>query len=662
MIGRMQDSQLARFAAGDQRVATFTCKPLTGDLPEVAGLLAGAAEVDITPPPGLPKSGHSRNAHTGTGFRTRLRARVIHLRSGTSSITLVASDLLGGSAVLTHLVAEAVAERTDVRLPGLFMGFTHTHAGPGQFNGCDFYNRWASNKPGFDPAWTDFLVNRIAGGIVRAVESRQPARVASGSTEVWGLTRNRSLDAYVRNATVDERLERHRAYAAVNPWLHLLRVDAEGPDGGHVPLAALTVFSIHGTGISHTDHSYNADVWPYLNDELADRVAQATGQRPICGAIEGTHGDVTPAVTPGQLVYPEAERIGRAIGSAAAELHARIGPELTGQIELAAGVREIDLDTDPDYGGVRLPGAAIGLAKLAGARENQTAVINALPPFRPAVPRRNTGGPHGPKRMISNTRLRKLLGAAADTFPRVFPLEIVRIGPMLLTGVPFETCVESGRRIENAVREAAGDHAGIERVVVSSLVNDHWDYLTTPEEYSLQCYEGASVIYGPDSLQFATAAAAELAVDVLKSGTVAGHLPERSFALRVRRYLPSPENRAVTRRALGRPTFTEATVGSEAYWEISWLDVAPAELQWHEPLIRVETSVLDGPWRTAEREGRPIDDQGWWLGVTHLGSHRDGGHRYQARWYGPDLAAGRAHRFVLEANAGQPELALDSFD
>ena len=48
-------------------------------------LLAGAAEADITPPPGLPKAGYSRNAHTGTGFRTRLRARVVHLRSGTSS-------------------------------------------------------------------------------------------------------------------------------------------------------------------------------------------------------------------------------------------------------------------------------------------------------------------------------------------------------------------------------------------------------------------------------------------------------------------------------------------------------------------------------------------------------------------------------------------------
>ena len=32
-------------------------------LPEVDGVLAGAVEVDITPPPGMPKAGYSSHAH-----------------------------------------------------------------------------------------------------------------------------------------------------------------------------------------------------------------------------------------------------------------------------------------------------------------------------------------------------------------------------------------------------------------------------------------------------------------------------------------------------------------------------------------------------------------------------------------------------------------------
>ena len=92
------------------------------ELPEVQGLLAGAALVDITPPPGLPKAGYSANAHTGNGFHTRLRAAITHLRTGRSSLALVQLDLLGGSPILQHLVAEAIADETDVPLAGVWIG------------------------------------------------------------------------------------------------------------------------------------------------------------------------------------------------------------------------------------------------------------------------------------------------------------------------------------------------------------------------------------------------------------------------------------------------------------------------------------------------------------------------------------------------------------
>ncbi|MGH3518939.1 MAG: neutral/alkaline non-lysosomal ceramidase N-terminal domain-containing protein [Haloechinothrix sp.] len=659
----MPHSPLLPFATGDQPIAQFDVVPApAADLPPIDGLLAGAAEVDITPPPGLPKAGHSRNAHTGNGFRTRLRVRVIHLRSGTTSLALVASDLLGGSAVLTHLVADAIATDTDVRLPGLFMGYTHTHAGPGQFHGCDFYNHFASNKPGFDPAWTQFLVERISGAIRESVATRKPARLATGSTEVWGFTRNRSLDAYVRNDSVaDKRVATHRTYAAVNPWLHLLRVDTEAEDGGFEPLAALSVFSIHGTGISHHDRSYNADVWAYLNGELSDRIERATGRRAVVGAVEGSHGDITPAVRPGQLVYGEAERVGCGIGAAAAELHDRLAAELSDQVGLGAGVWEIDLDTDPAVGGITLPEPAVGMAKLAGARENQTPVISFIPPFRPGFPKPVARGPHGAK-WIVGTRPLQARFTQRICFPRVLPVQVVRIGSLLVAGVPFETTAESGRRIEEAARDSIGAGSGVARVAVSSLVFDHWDYLTTAEEYTWQCYEGASTLHGANSLKFVTAAVAELAADVVKTGWVPGHLPRRHFALRIRRYLARPERQPVVRNSLGAPRFTEATVDEEAYWELRWRDVAPGDLDWHEPLLRIETSMDGGSWQPAMRAERRVDDQGWWTSITHLGRDRAGGHRYAARWFGPDLAGGREHRFVLPANAGQPEYCSEPFN
>jgi neutral ceramidase len=355
---------------GDRARFAITPTGIESELPDIGGLLAGASEVDITPPPGMPKAGFSKNAHDGNGFRNRLRARVLHLRAGRTSLAVVQLDLLSGSALLQHLVAQAVAESTDVRLPGLFIGATHTHAGPGQFDASQFYNRFASNRPGFDPAWTQFLADRIAGAVIEAVNTRVPAKVAVGRTEVWGLTRNRSLDPHNRNETVtDKRTDPQRKFAAVNPWLHLVRVDARAHDGGYQPLAAMTVFSVHGTGISHHCHEYHADLWAYLNDELTQRVERTTGCRPVIGAMEGTHADCAPAIRFGRAGFIEAERVGRSIGAEAASLYDRMEGELTDRVELAAGIRELDLDNGGDViGSHRLASPLLGASQVAGQR------------------------------------------------------------------------------------------------------------------------------------------------------------------------------------------------------------------------------------------------------------------------------------------------------
>src|ERR1041385_4869199 len=81
---------LDSFAGLNRGRARFTVRPSAPrPLERVGQLLAGAAQVDITPPPGMPKAGYSANAHTGVGFRTRLRARVVHLRWEAASIAVV---------------------------------------------------------------------------------------------------------------------------------------------------------------------------------------------------------------------------------------------------------------------------------------------------------------------------------------------------------------------------------------------------------------------------------------------------------------------------------------------------------------------------------------------------------------------------------------------
>ena len=703
------DSPLLPLAGGDGRRARFTL-----DVPPAAataavadpagaggGLLAGAAEVDITPPPGMPKAGYSRNAHTGTGFRTRLRARVVHLRSPSGSLAVVQCDLLGGSAVVHRLVARAVAERTDVPAAGVYLGATHTHAGPGQFLGTDFYNRFASNKPGFDPAWTQFLAERIAAGVERAVAERRPARAALGTAEVWGLTRNRSLDSHVRNPSVtDRRTGRQRTYVAVNPELHVLRVDAAAPDGGFEPLAAAVVFSIHGTGIPMQAEHYNADLWAYLVAEMAAGVERTHGARPVIGAVEGTHADVAPALHPGTAGHLEARRVGAGIGAEAAALYARLDGRLVADVPLACGFRDVDLDAGrtvavPGAAGstvatgspgspgstatIELPDrAAVGAALVGGAYENETPVVHRIPPFRPGTPKRrgrSIDGPQGVKWVLGGPFQR--LVVPPHTFPRVLPLQVLRIGPVALVGLPFELTVETGRRIEAAVL-AEVRSAGVERVIVTSVANEYAGYCTTPEEYEEQRYEGAHTLYGPATQPFVTAHVARLAAEAIGGppGAVVDDLVAgRRFDLRRRRYLPAATGVRVARRLVGDEpvTFTDATARTDPYWQVEWVDVAPGDLRWHEPLVGVEMADGGGgdadggagAWVPAVAHGRLVDDQGCDVEVVHLGPEGSAGspaHRYAARWWNPAFRRDRRHRFVLAANAGQPALASPAFD
>ncbi len=566
--GDVRTTVLAGFGPATKR-ARFGVRPRPApDLPHVDGLLAGAAEVDITPPPGMPKAGYSANAHDGDGFRTRLRARVTHLRAGRSSIALVQLDLLGGSSVLQHLVADAVADRTDVPLAGVWIGATHTHAGPGQFLGTDFYNHHASNRPGFDPAWTAFLVDRIAGAVVEAHDTRAPARAALGSTEVWGLTRNRSHDPYVHNDTVeDKRPDPQRKWVAVNPELHLLRVDRV-VDGGTEPLAAAVVFSVHGTGIPQRAREYNADVWAYLVGELRHRIARSTGHRPVVGAMEGTHADVAPALRPGLAGHREAARIGRGIGAEAAALHERLASELSDRIELDAGLREVDLGVDRRIDGVELPARpAVGAALVAGAKENLTPVIHRIPPFRAGSPKRRLArGPQAEKWVLGSRWLQPLV-LPTRGFPRILAVQALRIGDAVLLGLPFEITVESGRRFAQDALDAVRDR-GVARVVVSSVVNEYWGYVTTGEEYRRQYYEGGHTLYGPNTQPFLSAHARRLVDATVGAGVLSEPRPERRWDLATRRYYAAPPEGgdAVARAFESRATFVDPTATVDGHW------------------------------------------------------------------------------------------------
>jgi len=85
--------------------------------------------------------------------------------------------------------------------------------------------------------------------------------------------------------------------------------------------------------------------------------------------------------------------------------------------------------------------------------------------------------------------------------PSILTLQIFRIGDFFVICVPGEFTTMSGRRLRATVRETLIEE-GIQNptVVIAGLSNDYSHYITTYEEYQVQRYEGASCLFGPNSL------------------------------------------------------------------------------------------------------------------------------------------------------------------
>ncbi|KAJ6299982.1 hypothetical protein OIU76_020888 [Salix suchowensis] len=80
--------------------------------------------------------------------------------------------------------------------------------------------------------------------------------------------------------------------------------------------------------------------------------------------------------------------------------------------------------------------------------------------------------------------------------PAILPVQILRIGQLVILSVPGEFTTMAGRRLRDAVKMVLTSGASKEfgsnvHIVISGLTNTYSQYVTTFEEYEVQRYEGA---------------------------------------------------------------------------------------------------------------------------------------------------------------------------
>jgi neutral ceramidase len=650
-------------------VTATACASVRGELPVPvprapasavdAPWLAGAAEIDITPPPGYPMAGHSFEGAVGLGVWTRLRAQALYFEDARGvPLVLVVGDLWAVEPGLVDRVAERLREHPGMQHVGrehLVIAATHTHHGPGLYSSARTYSAFAAPEGGHDPGLFEALVVRIAAAIAEAAAARRPARIVRHAAAVPALARNRSVEPFLRDPEASELLAANAGLPgcpslpselapvpgvdpchAVSPVIEALHV-VEAAGGRTIAVAGF--FAMHPTAMPNKTELYHGDVFG-----VATTRAQARLGEGVVALFNGAQGDVSPHWDP--QGRPSTVGLGQALGDALVEALDEPGHEVTGHIEVAFAWRPIANQrfTDAEGHEQRTGRRAIpGKGQFGGAEDGRTRLYDRG--WHEGVRRRRPrSNGQGTKRHALPWPLSMTVPPRGMT-PREVPLGVVRLGDVALVTLPGEHTTIMGQRIGDAVAAAL---PGEPDVLEVGLAGAYLSYLTTPQEYALQHYEGASMLYGEQAGMLVAHHLGQLArTDGVERPDEYRYRPGKIRRWKLGRSrlraLPEIEDRLAVQLDTG------PLPGLPRFY--LW-DRAP---QWPTedprarttPRVRVEAWGEAEGWQTYAPGGVPIDDRTG--GLVLLLTHVDGDRwRWGVWWLEPGASPGQQLRFRVE--------------
>jgi len=299
------------FSHGTISWVAFILASLMGLNVQAADLLAGAAEVDITPPAGYRMSGYF-SERLSTGIKDPLLAKALVLRQGDVQAAIVCCDLIGVPRSIALGAREKASEKTRIPAANIAIAATHSHTGPLYYGAMrNFFHERAVAQHGSDPAektdYPTFLIEKLVEAIARAQAALQPARLEHGVAEERTLSFNRRFhmkDGSVRFNPGQLNPDIIRPAGPIDPDVGIVNFtrigdekakasssakrDAKGADKADDgrTIASLTVFALHLDTLGGT--LYSGDYPAVLSQRLQERLGK--GHISLFGA--GTCGDI----------------------------------------------------------------------------------------------------------------------------------------------------------------------------------------------------------------------------------------------------------------------------------------------------------------------------------------------------------------------------------
>ena len=460
------------------------------------------------------------------GLETRLFARsfIVVDQLSNKRVVVLCADLWS----CTQALRTEVVHRLDkiygndlYTLDNVLICGTHTHSGPGGYSHYALYNLTIL---GFDQQNFDCIANGMVESIKRAHDNLSPGSIFVNRGTIEDCGRNRSPIAYENNPAS----ERNRYADNTDHEMLLIKfVKSNGKVVG-----CLSWYAIHPTNRGNKNRLISSDnkgcaSYLFEKEMRTDIHAKETF---VAAFANSNCGDVSGNVKYGvpDLVHDfiHMQEFGNRQYKKAKELFNSASEQLTGGIDYR--------HTHVDLSNVHIDGttnrtypAALGASMFAGSSEDSTSEFG----IREGIKATSSGDypPEARKPLLEavsllsgllsgfefpgllDDELKKGHGNKPIVFaqglskpfplsPEVLPLQILRIGNLILTAIPGEISTMAGRRLREMVFKSF-DNTDVKHLALATYANAYAGYITTREEYDVQHYEGASTHFGPYTLQ-----------------------------------------------------------------------------------------------------------------------------------------------------------------
>ncbi|WP_297850202.1 neutral/alkaline non-lysosomal ceramidase N-terminal domain-containing protein [uncultured Corynebacterium sp.] len=527
------------FLAGASLVAATAAMGVPRAHGQEALLTVGRGMADMTGEPlGAGMNGYAVMEQSTTGIRFRQFARAfIFEDDGGESTVLVIAEM--------GLMFQSIQLEVLRRLRGMFGGkydesnvfitATHTHVGPGGTSGHLMVDL---TTMGFRPVTFEATVAGIVQAIERAHADKQPSNLRLVRGEVKDAGANRSFQAFSRNPAE----ETQQFPNGVNPESLTLFVSRGGQDVG-----LINWYGLHATSFGHKHTLIDGDHkgWSSWRMEKERGTIHRDAENPpfIAAFAAAPQGDVTPNAGlkpksgPGYEDEAKSAQIlgDRQIAATEGQLVDISGENRVRNRHKWVDMRDITIKGEftPDGTEQKTGPAILGAAFAASSQEDggglEVPIFNegerGGTPWVKAL--NNVTVPDSWNEIHGNKEMLLPLGYIDGMIQQVVMYSVTQIAGLTIITNSMEPTSMAGYRMRKHVAEILD--VPLETVVCQGYTSGYAHYVTTPEEYDNQDYEGGATIFGRHQLCAMTQVYDELARSLrdnkpLDSGEPAGDL------------------------------------------------------------------------------------------------------------------------------------------